>query len=220
MPLILGLDPSKTTGWSIYDTTELTPKYWGNAFECGVFEMPKGADVHHTADMIGGDLTDLIIRCQKSKGRKPDFALIEGQIESMIGGSGFSALYPWFATCAIVSILGRYKIPYATAMPSTWRTGFFGERYKPPFRIVKLKKPDAKGRTEKTEWLWKDAIIDRCAELGIKLPKTKEHAHNAAEACAIAYCWQIDGIRFHAGRYQQPWIDLRTGAAEQKRRVA
>lgn len=217
--LILGLDPSKSTGWAIYRPSQLTPKFWKNAFQCGTFEMPEKCDVYYTADMVGQKLTTLLKECKEEHGRLPDFAVIEGQAQAQVGGANFEgSIYPWIAASSLISTLGRFRIPYATVMPVTWRTAFFGKGNKPAFKIHKLKKPDPRtGKTEWIEWLWKDFAIDRLRELGVELPKTKALADDAAEACALAYCWQCDGIKFHARRYQQPWIDLRTGATEHRR---
>lgn len=212
-PIILGLDPSKCTGWSIFNVSELSPKYWGKAFECGVFDLPKEADLVFTADQIGQKLAGLLKSCKEQHGRKPDFAVIEGQFQAQAEGTAFaSSLYPWIAVSSITSTLARFQIPYATIMPSTWRASFFGEGFKPEFKVHQLKKPDRRtGKTERIEWLWKPAVIARCEELGIELPRLMAHKDDAAEACAIAYVWNNDKIKFHARRYQQPWVDLRIG---------
>lgn len=220
--LTLGLDPSKSTGWAIHEPSKLTPRFWGNAFKCGTFEMPEKCDVYYTADMVGQKLTTVLKECKEEHGRLPDFAVIEGQAQAQVGGSNFAgSIYPWIAASSLVSTLGRFRIPYATLMPITWRIAFFGQGFKPPFKEHKLDKPDPKtGKTVRIEWLWKDAAINRLRELGVDLPKSKALADDAAEACALAYCWKTDAMKFHAKRYHQPWMDLRTGAYEQKRRVA
>jgi len=195
MTLILGIDPSKNTGWSIFDNTRDL-----SAIQCGCLEMPAKSDHYFTSDQIGLKTTTLLRQCKQDFGRYPDFAVLEQQIEaqaSMAGrGQSFAgSIYPWIATSAIVATLANFKVPYGTIMPASWRKMFFGQGFKPPL--------DSKGKKD-----WKKAAIDECERLGINLPSKRALADDAAEACAIAICWASRDINLHAGRYRDPWMAL------------
>lgn len=194
MALILGFDPSKTSGYALFDTERDFA-----AISCGVLEMPDKADEYFTADQIGLKVRSLITEIKEKHGQKPDFAVLEQQIMAQVKndkGQNFSgSIYPWIATSAIVSTLANFAIPYGTLMPASWRKSFFGQGYKP--------EKDAKGKAD-----WKTAAIRECERLGIQLPRTKAHADDAAEACAVAICWASRDMNLHAGRYHEPWMKL------------
>lgn len=194
MALIIGFDPSKCTGFSIYSTDRDF-----SAIRCGVLEMPTKADEYYTADQLGLKVRTLITEIKEKHGQKPDFAVIEQQIMAQVknsAGQNFAgSIYPWIATSAIVATLANFAIPYGTLMPASWRKTFFGQGFKPPL--------DAKGKKD-----WKAAAIRECERLGIELPRTKAHADDAAEACAVAICWASRDMNLHAGRYQEPWMKL------------
>jgi Holliday junction resolvasome RuvABC endonuclease subunit len=186
MTIIYGFDPSKSTGFAIYDT-----KRHYSAIKCGVLEMPKGADHYFTGDQIGLKVKNLI----KDNGR-PDFVVLEQQILAKVGNTSADAMiYPWIATSAIVATIANFGIPYGTLMPSTWRKSFYGQSFHPPL--------DPKGKKD-----WKAAAVAHCEQLGITLPAQKALGHNAAEACALAICWGVKDMKLHAGRYHAPWVSL------------
>lgn len=217
MSVILGFDPSKSTGWAMYDTDRHF-----SAIKCGTFEMPEKSDEYYTADQIGLKTCNLIRSCKDQFGKNPSFAVIEQQMAAQAVGTSFAgSIYPWIAVSSITATLANFGIPYGTLSPATWRRAFFGQGYKPPFKTHKFKKPDARGKTERIEWLWKDAAIKECERLGIVLPSTKALADDAAEAVALAICWKHKEINLHAGRYRKPWMDLVTGnAGKGERQVA
>lgn len=195
MTLIVGFDPSKSTGWSLLDSSKDF-----SAIECGVLEMPAKSDHYFTSDQLGLKISALLRDCKAKHGKMPDFAVLEQQIEaqaSMAGrGQSFAgSIYPWIATSAIVATLANFKIPYGTLMPASWRKTFFGQGFKPPL--------DNKGKKD-----WKRAAIEECERLGITLPSKKALADDAAEACAIAICWASRDMNLHAGRYHEPWMAL------------
>jgi hypothetical protein len=206
MTTIWGFDPSKYTGWAIFKPE--MEKIDGNCshIKCGVFEMPEKADHYYTGDQIGLKVVSLI----RDYG-KPDFVVLEEQSLAKIGNSSADAmLYPWIATSAIVATLANFAIPYATIPAATWRVAFFGSGFKPAFKIHKLKKPDPKtGKTEKIEYLWKDACVSECERRGVTITGNKAIAHNAAEACALAMVGQSDKTKIHAGRYEGAWKAIR-----------
>jgi hypothetical protein len=201
MTIILGFDPSKSTGWCVYDPDQQKIDRNFSHIECGVFQMPDKSDHYYTADQIGLKVRNLIADLI-AKDRRPDFAVLEEQSLAKIGNTSADALiYPWLATSAIVSTLANYGVPYGTLPPGTWRKSFYGQNFKPPL--------DNKGKKD-----WKSAAVSECERLGIKLPTQKTLAHNAAEACALAICWGVRDMKVHAGRYQEPLMALRMGRNE------
>jgi hypothetical protein len=202
---LISFDPSKTTGWAVTDT-----RRDDSAIECDVFEMPDKADHYYTMDQIGLKTRNLIQGLVEA-GRKPKFGVVEEQSLAKIGNTSADAMiYPWVASSAICSTLANFGIPYATIPAATWRVAFFGSGYKPPFKIIKLKKPDKKtGKMEKIEWLWKEAVVAECERRGIVLPSKKGLAHNAAEAAAIGMVGRCDKTKIHAKRYEAIWNEVK-----------
>lgn len=224
MTLILGFDPSKTTGWALYSPERY--KIDGNYSHvmCGVLEMPDKADMYYTADQIGLKITSLIRRIKADLGVRPDFAILEQQIEAQISvqgrGQNFAgSISPWVASSAIVATLSNHAIPYATILPSVWRKSFFGETFVPPQLpvmesvTVNGQKIRQQARNKKGELKfkddWKSAAITKCQDMGIELPRQKALADDAAEACALAICGQSDKTKIHAGRYEEAWKAIR-----------
>ena len=196
MTLILGFDPSKSTGWALFSPEREREDGNFSHIECGVFQMPDKADHYYTSDQIGMKVANLLRGIKERHKRLPDFAVLEQQILAKIANTSADAMiYPWIASSSIVATLANFGIPYGTLMPSSWRKSFFGRGFKPPV--------DKKGKND-----WKAAAVDLCEQRGIELPKQKALAHNAAEACALAICWGIRDMNLHAGRYQQPWMNL------------
>jgi len=188
MSIILGFDPSKNTGWSVFDT-----KRDFSAIRCGVFEMPDKCDHYFTSDQIGLKSRNLI-RSLMENGEKPDFAVLEEQSLAKIGNTSADALiYPWLATSAVVSTLANFGIGYGTIPAASWRVMFYGRGFKPPL--------DNKGKKD-----WKEASRRECERLGIALPSQKTINHNAAESCALAICWR--GAKLHARRYEAGFMGL------------
>lgn len=196
MTYIIGFDPSKSTGWCLYSPDRRKADGNFSHIECGVFQMPDGADHYYTGDQIGLKTTALLRAHKEAHGAYPKFAVLEQQILAKVGNTSADAMiYPWVATSAIVATLANFGIPYGTLMPASWRKSFFGEGFKPPV--------DKKGKKD-----WKTAAVDECERLGIQLPKQKALGHNAAEACALAICWGVRDMKVHAGRYHEPWLKL------------
>lgn len=184
--MILGFDPSKSTGWAVFD-----PSKHLSAMKCGVFEMPDKADHYYTGDQIALRTKDLI----KSIGHQNiRFAVLEEQSLAKIGNSSADGMiYAWISTAAIVGTLANFGIPYGSIPPGSWRKMFFGQGFKPPV--------DKKGKND-----WKAAAVAGCEREGIALPSKKTISHNAAEAAAIAVCWR--GAKLHARRYEPPFMAL------------
>lgn len=197
--LILGFDPSKSTGWCIYDPHR--PK---SAIDCGVFEMPDKADAYYTGDQIARRTVELV---RKAGGHsRIAFAVLEEQSKAQIGRSNADAMiYAWGTSLAIVGTLANFGIPYGTIPPGTWRKMFYGAGFKPPL--------DKKGKND-----WKAAAVNQCDREGIVLPTKKTLAHNAAEACALAICWR--GAKLHARRYEPKFLALLQGRMVEGREAA
>jgi 1,2-phenylacetyl-CoA epoxidase catalytic subunit len=63
---------------------------------------------------------------------------------------------------------------------------------------------DNKGKKD-----WKSVAVTGWERIGIRLPSQRTLAHNAAEACALAICWEVKEMKVHAGRYQEALMALR-----------
>jgi hypothetical protein len=103
------------------------------------------------------------------------------------------------ACIAICQIRG---IPYGTIAATSWRPVYFNKGVKPP-----------EGKD------WKDLAIEAAQREGIALPSTKAEQRDAAEAIGVCSCWHncaIPEIKWMQDRF----IELRTGAYDQKRSAA
>lgn len=171
--LILGLDPSQSTGWALYDTAASL-----SAIRAGTLKAV-GDDYEHKSASLGFALMKLI------KADKPDFIAIEmpirtqpgkvvrkvkfmgEQVEQEASGSGLNAVISsnqMVGACS--AIIGAFNIPFETIAPVTWRTQFLGF-----------------GR--RTGWQrkdWKKAVRDRCGQL--KITVTND---DMADAVGIAF---------------------------------
>lgn len=184
---VLSFDTSKTAGWALFDTTKHL-----SSIQCGVLEFPAKASIEYCADQMGLKVSKLI------KEFRPDFVIMETALKMSPGGT-LATVVSCMLHGAVLSTVANFGIPWGTISAATWRLMFYGKGFKPPQKVTKLSKPDSKGRMEKVENLWKEAIVTQCEREGIVLPTKKTVAHNAGEAAAIAVCWR--GAEIHAGRY-------------------
>ncbi|WP_105436388.1 hypothetical protein [Neorhizobium tomejilense] len=184
---ILSFDTSKSAGWAFFDTSKHI-----SSIKCEVLEFPAKASIEYCADQMGLKVTKLI------KEFRPDFVIMETALKMSPGGT-MATVVSCMLHGAVLSTVANFGIPWGTISAGTWRSMFYGKGFKPPQKITKLAKPDRKGRWEKVENLWKEAIVAQCEREGIILPTKKTVAHNAGEAAAIAVCWR--GAEIHAGRY-------------------
>jgi Holliday junction resolvasome RuvABC endonuclease subunit len=204
MTWIMGFDPSKFTGYAVYSPEARRKDGNCSHIRCGVIEVPDKADPYFTGDQISMQVQRLISDHKKEYGKAPDFAVLEEAAQANIGKVSASAMiFAWVSATAIVSILANWGVPYATLHPNTWRSTFFGAGFKPPQKQVR------KAGKIQMKNDWKSPAISECERMGVQLPKAKALADDAAEAVAIAMCWEDNEIKFHAKRYQQPWMDLR-----------
>lgn len=184
---VMGLDVSKSAGFSLFETNKHP-----SSIKCDVLEFPAKASIEYCADQMGLKVTGLIREFQ------PEFVIMEAALKMSPTGTT-ATVVSCMLHGAVLATVGNFGIPWGTISAATWRKMFYGAGFKPPQKITKLSKPDSKGRWEKVENLWKEAIVAQCEREGIVLPSRKTVAHNAAESAAIAICWR--GATIHAGRY-------------------
>lgn len=184
--IILGLDPSQSTGWALYDTEAKL-----SAIRCGVLKISteKGA-FEQNAGALGRALKDLV----KSVG-KPDFAAVEqaprqpygsfkpkgrpatvrfmGEDMPAQGGDeagGGNGLQSTLSTnqmaAALTSVLGCFNIPFETMTDGEWRKLAYGFGKRAGWA-----RPD-----------WKRHARQMCAQM--KITATND---DMAEACWIAF---------------------------------
>lgn len=173
--LILGLDPSQTTGWALYDPS---PDVTLSAIKAGVLKAT-GDSYEEKAAALGRSLMRLI------KADRPDFIAIEmpirtqpgtvrrkvkfmgEQVEEQSSGSGLNAVISsnqMVGACA--AIIGAYGIPFECIAPVTWRVQFLGFGRRPGWQ-----------RKD-----WKKAVRERCHQLKINVTND-----DMADAVGIAF---------------------------------
>lgn len=201
---IWGFDPSKTSGIAEWQINRSHASIW-----CDILRMPDECD-HY---WFGVQMQRKLINLVKERG-KPDICVLEQQSLNSMGNNLDGVIYPWGAANAFCGVLGgAYGIPILRIAPQSWHVPFFGKGFKPPFKTHKLKKPDPKtGKMERIEYLWKEACVKACEDMGIVLPTPKSLAHNAADACALAICWRAANP-IHQ-QYHQNFMSLVQGRNE------
>lgn len=171
--ILLGLDPSQSTGWALYDTTANL-----SAIRAGVIRT-SGDSYEEKAASLGLGVVKLV------KEQRPDFVVIEMPIRSMparqvrkvkfmgeaveeeASGSGLNAVISSNQMVgAICAVIGAYRIPFVTIAPVTWRKSFLGFGTRPGW-----------GRKD-----WKKAVRDRCAQLRITVTNDDQ-----ADAVGISF---------------------------------
>ncbi|KFB10356.1 hypothetical protein [Nitratireductor basaltis] len=181
---IMGLDPSQSCGWAIYD--DQLPI---SAMLCGVLKV-KG--VRGKFELNAGQLAPKLVELIKAQG-KPDFAVIEQaprrpfsagknrgpegllagmgvEQESEAAGAAMGGLQATLstnqmaATCA--AVLGAYKVPFITMTDETWRKLSYG-----------FGRNKGWGRAE-----WKKHARQKCGQVRITVTND-----DMAEACWIAF---------------------------------
>lgn len=170
--LILGLDPSQSTGWALYDTEASL-----SAIRAGVLKAI-GDDYEHKSASLGFGLMKLI------KADRPDFIAIEMPIRTQPAqkrkvkfmgetaveeatGSGLNAVISsnqMVGACA--AIIGAYNIPFECIAPVSWRSHFLGFG-----RRAGWQRKD-----------WKRATRDRCSQLKITVTNDDQ-----ADAVGISF---------------------------------
>jgi Holliday junction resolvasome RuvABC endonuclease subunit len=201
MTWIMGFDPSKYTGYALYSPEARRRDNNCAHVNCGVLEVPAKADHYFTGDQISRKVQALILDHKKEHGRAPDFAVLEEAALANIGNTSADAMiYAWISATAVVGVLANWGIPYATLPAGTWRSMFFGAKFKPPQKPVKKNGQQVLDKYGRPKFKndWKTPAIQEVERLGVKLPSTKALADDAAEAVAVALCWEHNEMKFHA----------------------
>jgi Holliday junction resolvasome RuvABC endonuclease subunit len=203
----MGLDLATTSGWAVRDSARHR-----SSIQCGTFSVkeyqweekyPIAANLfyrllkEHSPDFVAIERPEHGVRQFAKKG-KPDLTGEERNVMTI----NPAALQLTGIAGAITGICMLMRIPFGTVAAVSWRPVYFGKGVKPG---------------EKKDW--KDLAIEACEREHIALPRTKAEQRDAAEAVGICTCWhkcdvpKIDWM-------QRRFMDLRTGAAEQKRSAA
>ncbi|MBB4063657.1 hypothetical protein [Gellertiella hungarica] len=203
----MGLDLATRSGWAVRDSEKHR-----STIQCGTFSVqdyaweekyPVAANLfyrlvkEHQPHFVAIERPEHGVRQFKKKGK----ADLTGK-EEIVSTINPAALQLTGIAGAITAICMMMKIPFGTIAATSWRPIYYGKGVKP-------------GEGED----WKDLAIATCEREKIKLPKTKAEQRDAAEAVGICTCWarcDIPKIEWMQDRF----IALRTGAFEQKRRVA
>lgn len=205
--IIMGLDLATRSGWAVRDSGKHR-----SSIQCGTFSV-KDYDWEEKYAIAANLFYRLI------KGYKPDFVAIErpehgvrqfkkknkadlAGKEEIVSTINPAALQLTGIAGAIIAICQIRGVPYGTIAATSWRPVYFGKGIKP-----------AQGKD------WKDLAIQYAEHEHINLPPTKAEQRDAAEAIGVCSCWHncaIPEIKW----MQQRFIDLRTGAYEQKRSAA
>jgi hypothetical protein len=170
--IILGLDPSQTTGWALYDPSIRTL----SSMRCGTIRSHSGPTLEYRAASIGQQLVKLV------ELEKPDFAVIEQPPrtqyqgkkakffgEDMEGEVGVTGLQSFASTnqvaAALATILAISHVPFEVMDVKSWRTHAYGFGSRPTW-----------ARSE-----WKRHARQLCT-----ISKIKATNDDMAEACWIA----------------------------------
>jgi Holliday junction resolvasome RuvABC endonuclease subunit len=208
--IVLGFDLAANSGWAVRDSTRHR-----SSIECGVISA--GEYKWEARYAILSNLAYPII-----KRYKPDFVAIErpergvrqfkkkpikGRVD--LGGNDDSqpmsinpnALQLTGIAGGIVTICMLMSIPCGTIAANSWHPIYFGKGWKP------------------ADGDWKQASIEAAEREGIQLPSTKKDKKDAADAIAVCTCWHKCDV-LEIEWMQKRFLDLRTGAYDQKRSAA
>lgn len=200
--VVLGLDISKSCGWSIWET-ERSPASIKN----GVLEFPEGASIEYCADQMSLKIKKLITgyreqyayidmvkdgngvwQPRKFYARQINLVVMETALKMSPNKDSRSIVTSCMLHGAVYGACALYGIPWATMPVQTWRKWFFPEKFKPKAMVTIDR---ATGEKKEGALDWKGAVVARCQEpdLAITLPSKKTISHNAAESCAISLMW-------------------------------
>lgn len=211
--IIMGLDLATRSGWAVRDSAKHR-----SSIQCGTFSVaennagakleweakyPVAANLfyrlvkEYTPDFVAIERPEHGVRQFKKKG-KPDLTGKE-EVISTINPAALQLTGIFGAVSAVCQMRG---IPFGTIAATSWRPVYFGKGIKPQ---------------DKQDW--KDLAIQYAEREQIALPSTKAEQRDAAEAIGICTCWHncaIPEIKW----MQQRFMELRTGAFDQKRKAA
>jgi hypothetical protein len=107
---------------------------------------------------------------------------------------------------AAVAILDAYHIPWGLIPTNTWRAKYYGSGFAPPVRVIQKKNGEVIREDD-----WKQAAINEAMREGVVLPGNKVEQGDAAEALAVAICWE--NCAFIPARHRNAFLALRMGKA-------
>lgn len=189
---LLTLDVSTNTGYAAWETNRDI-----SSIEAGVIELP-AAQKFHTGktdyswdDWRVAQMGPKIYKLLKWFG--PDLVIVEQRLRFSKTGDGAFAMTNALHG-AIYSHCCTMNILFGTVPSDTWRVAAYGEGFKQPLvpamdRQRRQKLDPKTGAPLFKSKDWGDIAVEACEELGIVLPRNKEIAHNAAEACLMARTW-------------------------------
>lgn len=205
--IIMGLDLATRSGWAVRDSNKHRSSMLCGTFSVKDYEWEAKYAIaanlfyrlvkDHKPDFVAIERPEHGVRQFKKKG-KADLAGKEETVSTI----NPAALQLTGIAGAIISICQIRNIPYGTIAAVSWRPTYFGKGVKP-----------AQGQD------WKDLAIEYAQRENIALPATKAEQKDAAEAIGVCTCWHncaIPEIKW----MQQRFMELRTGAFDQKRSAA
>ncbi|MBD9372792.1 hypothetical protein IB238_09185 [Rhizobium sp. ARZ01] len=205
--IIMGLDLATRSGWAVRDSNKHR-----SSIICGTFSVKDyqweekyaiAANLFwrlvkdHAPDFVAIERPEHGVRQFKKKGKVD----LTGK-EEIVSTINPAALQLTGIAGAVIAICQIRGIPYGTIAATSWRPVYYGKGVKP-----------GEGKD------WKDLAIEYAERENIALPSTKAEQKDAAEAIGVCTCWHncaIPEIKW----MQQRFVELRTGAYEQKRKVA
>lgn len=107
---------------------------------------------------------------------------------------------------AAVAIIDAFGIPWGLVSSATWRSVYYGKGFVPPVKTI-----HHRNGTVSHEDDWKQAAITEARRQGVTLPGDKIAQGDAAEALAVAVCWEK--CTFIPERHRKAFMALRTGQA-------
>jgi len=208
--LIEGLDIATSTGFALLDRPGPI-----SAATCGTIYAGDGE-----AEEKAGHLALQLVR--RYRERKPDFVAIEQPQRNVVmfkkkGKDDLAgkqqkttinpnALQLSALAGAAVAILDAYRIPWGLIPTNTWRSVYYGKGFVPPVKIIRHRD----GRVTREDD-WKQAAINEARRQHVLLTGDKTAQGDAAEALAIAICWER--CTFVPARHLDAFKALRTRQA-------
>lgn len=206
--LIEGLDIATSTGFAFLDRPGSI-----SAAICGTIHVGDGE-----AEEKAGSLAMQLVK--RYRQTKPDFVAIEQPQRNVVmfkkqGKADLAgkqqkttinpnALQLSALAGAAVAILDAYRIPWGLIPTNTWRSVYYGKGFVPPVKVIKHRNGAVSQEDD-----WKQAAINEAQRQGVVLSGDKTAKGDAAEALAVAICWER--CTFVPKRHQEAFKALRTG---------
>lgn len=205
--IVMGLDLATRSGWAVRDSSKHRSSILCGTFSVKEYEWEEKYAIaanlfyrlvkEHQPDFVAIERPEHGVRQFKKKGK----ADLTGK-EETVSTINPAALQLTGIAGAIIAICQIRTIPYGTIAATSWRPVYYGKGVKP-----------GEGQD------WKDLAIEYAERENIALPSTKAEKKDAAEAIGVCTCWHncaIPEIKW----MQQRFMDLRTGAYQQKKAAA